>query len=461
MANFKTDGGNLLVGFTLFCLLLQPSAGCKKFLDTRPSSTTVNPTTITDFEEMLNNDSLALCNFILADVMSDDIRMNDAMLQSDTSAYYAHSYGWSKNIWNPGDQDFMYNSAYARILQMNIILGKIDGADGTTQQKNIVRAQAQIDRAWYYLQLANLYGQGYQAATAATDLAVPLILTPNANALPSRATVQEVYNQILQDLNAATAAAELPAMGQTIVHPGKASGYALLAKAYLYMGNYQQAENAADAALAIRNTLSNYNTGYTMPGTLLNLSANPETLLARLCNDYNFISKYSNISFSMDATLKSLLDSNDTRLLKKFNNGDSYNIFNNNYQAFNYSVNVPEVLLIKAECLARKGDAAGSIALLNQLRQNRLVSFVPLDPSVDALTAVLQERRRELFYHGGSRLFDLKRLNRESRFAQTLQRVADDGATVSATLSPNSPGYLMQFSPVIVANNPNMVQNPR
>jgi starch-binding outer membrane protein, SusD/RagB family len=436
------------------------STGCKKFLNVRPSTTTVNPTTISDFLQMLNNDSLALCNFTMADISSDDVRLTDAMVSGQPSIDYTNAWLWAPTVWNPGDQDFMYNSAYSRILQMNIILSKIDAAQDSAGQKNIVRAQAQINRAWYYLELANLYGWDYQTATATSGLAVPLVLSPDANALPARATVQQVYNQILQDLLAAVAAPGLPGMGATIVQPGRAAGFGLLATTYLYMGDYQQAESTADSALTIHNTLWNYNTSYFKPGNLLDLSQNPEILLGRLSIDYNFYSIYSG-PFYISPTLDSLLGSNDTRFTKNFNSGgDNITSINAN-QIFNYSITTPAILLIKAECMARRGDGADAIGLLNQLRQNRLINYTPLAANVDALTEVLNERRRELFYHGGSRLFDLKRLNRESQFAQTLQRVADDGVTVVATLASGSPRYLMPFAPVIVANNPNIVQNAR
>jgi tetratricopeptide (TPR) repeat protein len=459
----RLSPGRVQLGLILaFCIFLLFSAGCKKFLNVRPDTNNINPTTIGDFEEMLNNDSLALCNSLLADVVSDDVQMSDATLSGDTSWSYAHAYLWAPAIWNPGDRDLTYNSSYSRILQLNIVLDRIDAAQGGAQEKNRVRAQARINRAWYYLQLANLYGADYQATTASTDLAVPLVLLADANQRPARATVQQVYVQILQDLNAAVTSPDLPGMGQDIIHPGKAAGFALLAKTYLYMARYQDALSAADAALTINNTLWDYNTSYIMPAGLIDLSKNPEILLARLCVDNSFYLKfYSPLLISQ--TLRSVLDSNDCRLVRKFGAVGDYNVSPSSFSAqiFDYSVGVPEVMLIKAECLARQGDAAGALALVNQLRRNRLINYVPLSDTADALTAVLQERRRELFYHGGSRLFDLKRLNRDSRFAQTLQRVADDSVTILATLSPNSPRYLMSFSPVLIANNPSIVQNNR
>lgn len=131
---------------------------------------------------------------------------------------------------------------------------------------------------------------------------------------------------------------------------------------------------------------------------------------------------------------------------------------------FNYSLTVAEMMLIKAECLARKGAGESSVALLNQLRQSRFkkADYTPLtvSPGEDALTLVLKERRRELFFHGGLRLFDLKRLNRDPRFKQDLTRVNSKDSVI-ATLPALSPRYLMPFTPKVIANNPAIIQNQR
>jgi tetratricopeptide (TPR) repeat protein len=450
--------GILLVAVSALLFL---HAGCKKFLDVRPNTTSTNPTTIGDFEEILNNDSLALCNYLLADFMSDDVQLENAHLSADAVSSYTQSYLWGAAIWKPGEPDLMYNSSYTRILQMNIILDRIGRTTGTEQQKSVIRAQAQINRAWYYLQLASIYGADYQAATAATDLAVPLVLLPDAGAQPVRATVQQAYNQVLADLSAAVATPGLPGMGQDVVHPGKAAGYALLARVYLNMAQYPDALSAAQAALAINNKLLKYDGDYIAPSSILDLSKNPETLLARLCLDYSFYS-IRNTAFLISPTLRAVLDSNDRRLLSNFGPGNIYiNGSAFNAMAFNYSLGVPEVMLIKAECLARQGDGAGALDVVNELRKNRLITYTPLGSTANIMNTVLQEKRRELCYHGGLRLFDLKRLNRDNGYAQTLQRVADNGTTVVSTLPANSPRYLLPFSPVIIANNPSIIQNPR
>ncbi|MGZ3752923.1 MAG: RagB/SusD family nutrient uptake outer membrane protein, partial [Mucilaginibacter sp.] len=164
--------------FVVFISLMMTGTGCKKFLDVKPgTNTSINPHFIADFEQMLNNAALASPDYLAADVMSDDMILSDKLLGTYSSSFYVKAYNWWPTPWDPSESDPMYNNAYQMILQCNVILSRINLApDGTQAQKNIIRAEAEINRAYYYLQLANLYGSGYNTATANHDLAVPLVL---------------------------------------------------------------------------------------------------------------------------------------------------------------------------------------------------------------------------------------------------------------------------------------------
>lgn len=460
----------LLVFVVVICgLWLLPS--CKKFLDVSPPSANVNPTTIKDFQEILNSDSLSRGHFFLLDMMSDDLTFTDAQVAASTN-YYLRSFLWQNLIWNPADADVLYNSTYSRILQMNVILDRINAAPAdelnTPQNKNLVISQALINRAWFYLQLVNAYGPAYDATTSATDLGVPLVLTAGTNALPARATVAQVYAQIIGDLKTAVGNPGLPAKGSDIIHPGKASGYALLSRAYLYQGDYTAAGNYADSTLAMQSTLQNYNSSlYVNPSQLPDLTSNPEILLGKITIDLAFYSFYTN-TVMPGATLTAALTTSDLRYSKKFLAASrytpaTYRLAGGNSMVFDNSVGVPEVMLIKAECLARSGSFEAAGALLAKLRINRLPTYVVDSRTYTAdniLGYVLDERRRELFYHGGLRLFDLKRLNKEVAWRQDIKRLNNSGVTI-ATLPAGSGLYLVPFSPTVIAANPNILQNPR
>ncbi|SFW84556.1 RagB/SusD family nutrient uptake outer membrane protein [Chitinophaga sancti] len=454
--------------YKVICFLLSiiVLTGCEKFLDVNPSTESVNPTTIADFQEMLNADSLAVGNYILTDLMSDDVRFTDIELNGQDN-FYSRSYLWGKVVWNPADEDYMYNSSYTRILQMNIILNRINAApqDSVNTEKNRsnVISQSLIQRSWYYLQLANIYGAAYNSATAGTDLAVPLVLSPDATAQPSRATVREVYYKVITDLKQAVNNPYLPALGKNIIHPGKAAGYALLSRAYLYMAAYDSASLYADSSLALASSLTDLRSSYSGPTQLIDLRTNPEVLMAKVAYEQNFYSIFK-YSFQLSSSLYSLLSYNDgrynTRLSGYFYRTTTYNGSTTVFSDF--SVSVPEVMLTKAECLARKGDAAAAMALVNTLAATRIYNYTAVNASSadTALAYVLRERRRELFVHGGLRWFDLKRFNVNTNTQLTLTRKQDD-STVIASLAPLSSRYLVPFTQTVLANNPNMVQNVR
>ncbi|WP_316837192.1 RagB/SusD family nutrient uptake outer membrane protein [Pedobacter nutrimenti] len=475
----------------LFCLIvvIMLGAGCKKFLDVNPSTNAqVSPRSAKDFEQILNNSALATPNYLVADLMGDDIMLGDALATLDPSAYNTKAYNWDATVWGAADVDFMYDNSYRMILQMNIVVDNIDKADsGTVQRKNIIRAQAKINRAYYYFQLVNLYGNGYQAATAGTDLGVPLVLHAGASMETKRTTVQTVYDQILLDLQDAVNNTDLPDFGVDVIHPGRAAALAMQARAYLYMGNYEKALAAATLALNIKSTLLDYNkfsfvSSYypsyginNKPFTLKDQVNNPEVLFARVCTEIAFKNKYSTSPWISD-DLAALFGPSDLRFIFNFPPNDygqdvsrlKYFLYNNrSTMMFDYNIGVPEMMLIKAECLARQAnaDVAGALTLLNQLRKYRFTpaKYVPLTgtDATAVLKLVLDERRRELFQHGGIRIFDLKRLNTDSRFKVDLTRVSDVSGKVIATLPAGSPRYLVPFAPMIIANNPSIIQNNR
>ena len=70
---------------------------------------------------------------------------------------------------------------------------------------NVLKGIALFCRASSYLTLARHFSADYEPATAATELAVPLILVYDQLEKPVRATLQEVYDQIIADLDEAEA----------------------------------------------------------------------------------------------------------------------------------------------------------------------------------------------------------------------------------------------------------------
>jgi hypothetical protein len=118
-----------------------------------------------------------------------------------------------------------------------------------------------------------------------------------------------------------------------------------------------------------------------------------------------------------------------------------------------------EIYIIRAECYARAGNTTAAMADLNYLLQNRWSgSFVPFTAATPdiALSIILKERRKELLFRA-LRWTDLRRLNKDPRFAVTLTRIVNNQ---TYTLPPNDLRYTFLI-PDVILSRANMPQNPR
>ncbi|MDR2969535.1 MAG: RagB/SusD family nutrient uptake outer membrane protein [Tannerellaceae bacterium] len=118
-----------------------------------------------------------------------------------------------------------YNEVYNGISRVNTLIGRLDGSELTDDQKKAVRAEALFLRAFFYYDLVTHWG------------GVPLVLTEAKMGeelfLPN-STVEEVYNQILTDIDEAISIG-LP-VATTFPQSGRATmGAARMLRAYSYM----------------------------------------------------------------------------------------------------------------------------------------------------------------------------------------------------------------------------------
>lgn len=100
-----------------------------------------------------------------------------------------------------------WGTLYTAIKDYNVIIDQVPKAsvDATANKDALDRlmADAKFARAWSYLQLARRFGKAYDASSAASELCVPLVTVYDQTARPARATVQQIYDQIKTDLDAA------------------------------------------------------------------------------------------------------------------------------------------------------------------------------------------------------------------------------------------------------------------
>ena len=448
--------------------------GCNDFLDIKPKGEKI-PKTVTDYETLLNYESVQKVSDTYPTYLTDDVYLPDVAQGTATPGLNSvdqsilNLYLFKKDVFGEAQDDGFWFASYNRIYYYNTVIDNIMNAEGPSeQQKHSIRAEALISRALEYLYLVNGYAKYYDVRTAESDPGVPLILDEDISKKNLvRASVKDVYAQIQSDLQTALPNLPMQAKGNAF-RASKAAGYGVLAKMYLYMGNYTEALKAANAVLEMNNSLLDLKKyAVVKPQSSIGRTNVPQDI----DNPENIYIKFAPYVYGLSSKvfgsdeLISLFSEDDMRLqvyfTKNFRNIPTDKYVWAPYLRANLAVSSPEIYLIAAECEAREGSIERAIALINKLRDNRIknnTDIVATDRN-DALQKVLEERRRELAMSGMVRYIDLKRLNQESQFAKTVTHVTGEG---TFRLEPNSPLYVLPIPAKVMRFNKNsMKQNER
>lgn len=474
------------------------TSGCKKFTDVLPKGINVAKTT-TDFRKLLDDVDNQRYQFSLSqvssyvDILSDDVYADSTKwLGWTTTRQHVNAlYAFQPQIWLYEAQadDVNWKNQYYIVSLVGTILVEMQKVSDNPKLKQQLMAEARVHRAYAYLNLVNIYAKHYNAATAATDLGVPMYdLATNLPPL-NRQPVQKVYDFIIKELK--DALVDLPDQFDTYRHrPSKAAVHAILARAYLYMGNYAEALSHAEKALAINNHLHDYNTLYTGADFISNLNGmrrnnDEEVILHKttskgfLLNNYMILDSASfNKLYPGFVRNGSVMNNHDLRRTLKFTGFNSagtitgktltYNVtFNTWYKidgsnsslADNIHVGTPEMYMIRAEANARLGNLQKAIDDVNLIRAKRFktgtatpITLASLGSNqTNVLNEVLAERRREL-YGKELRLYDIKRLRLP---------VTHYISSLRLDLPADDPKLVWPIFPKYIEMNPEIQQNQR
>lgn len=436
-------------------------AACDKYLGVTPKGYTLLET-VNNYNEWLNNGTLY--DLFVADLLIAPTDLRDFATISLPASYDAPmAYTWYDQL--PLGHWSLWKEHYENIsLYNSVILGVEKATNGTEQQKKTLKAEALLGRAFEYFYLVNEYGKQYDSASAATDLAVPLVISDDvAVPIPHRSTVKEVYDFIIADINAALP--DLPLDNSANRFRGsKAAGYSVLSRIYFYARNYNKAAEYASLALneAPVKDIVDYTT-MTAVTAIRQLATRQDALFARALSEV--------IEPALDH-LKTF-NTNDKRLrffysplgnLSFTQRGRIQYVFGGQGSVKNYEnmgTSIPEMVLILAEVAARNNNLTEALNRLDEIRKKRIpaANYTRFTSSnqEDVLKEVLLERKLELGY-STLRWFDMRRLNFEGRMT-SINRLNGVGS-IFATLEPNSPRYTFQVPLNVIQFNPGMEQNP-
>lgn len=161
-------------------------------------------------------------------------------LSGTTTDYFYHLYKYQRltNNYYLGN---LWKFSYQMIVNINDMIERIP-EEGSTAEMQQILGENYFLRAFVYFNICNVFGRPYNQSPE-TNLGIPLKLTSDITDFPPRATVKEVYDQMLKDLNKAVSLMESK---KSNIYASKEVAYALLSRIYLYMENWKKAKECAD-----------------------------------------------------------------------------------------------------------------------------------------------------------------------------------------------------------------------
>lgn len=339
-------------------------------------------------------------------------------------------------------------------------------SDSSTGVSSAVRTQlmgeCKFVRAFCYFYLTNLFGD------------VPLITSTDylKNQHAARTAASAVYDQIIADLLDASrllSSDYSTVQGGERVRPIRWAAVAMLARTYLYLGRWADAET--QASLVINSGL------FSLPNDLTTvfLKNSRETIWA-LRPDVPNQNTPDAITFILTGMPSSAVSnvSLHSRFLAAFEPGDQrqstwvnsitvsgstyyfpykYRVTNNaTLKEYSMVLRLAEQYLVRAEARAEQNNLAGAADDVNLVRARAGLGATTAGTQPAMLSSILHERQTELFTEWGHRWLDLKRTH------------SIDG--VMSVVTPQKGGTWVttaQLWPIPLSEiqaDPSLIQNP-
>jgi starch-binding outer membrane protein, SusD/RagB family len=453
--------------------------GCKKFLQIDPPKTEQVPGSIFNNSETANSAMLTIFGKMssLTSVTAYDLSFLTGIAGDELVNNLSTAQDIYINAIDPKNSETngFWSDAYTVIYAANQVYESAGKSSAISSNlKNQLTAEAAFLRAYWYFYLVNLYG------------AVPLIISTDysASATANRQPAAKVYEQIITDLKYAQENLNASYVGPDGVspvteriRPSKAVATALLSRVYLYTNKYKDAENLSTSLISAS---TNYNLE---PLDKVFLKESKEAIWQIMAlNGSSFNTEEGNLYIPTTVPSTESKPTISDQLFSSFENGDNrksnwIGTFTdtepdpdkNYYYPFKYKVQtgsdqqeyavifrLAEQYLIRSEARTNLNDLAGAISDIDMIRDRAGLPLLKnTNPDISKegiLSAILKERRVELFVEQGHRWLDLKR-------TKSIDAVMAPATALKGGIwSDNKQLWPIPYSELLKAKN--LTQNP-
>lgn len=390
----------------------------------------------------------------LGDIPTDIAFFNPRLGHFNTIYQYTYTDtdNYLSGVWEYG---YKVVDGAARIIEAGeAMYDTLDESD--KEQLDIYLGEAYALRGYAYLVLTNIFSHQIKVNGQDFSNEPGIVLADKpieADQQISRSTVGKSFEAVVNDLKASIEHFETAGTDKKqLVYFNKAAAYGLLARASMYLENWDDAAGYAQKALDAKGiTALNaytpeayqalYNDGTSNSESMFalaittnqNWSANS---LGTLWTTYNYYPSSKLLSLYAETDCrKDMMTSYTTSNNVTYFDGGKFGHYSSGNPAYAtcYIVNAPEMFLIQAEANIKKTNPdleAAQNSLLEVAKRNSAIATVSDLPSTadDLMGFIKDERARELFQEG-FRLFDLR------RWDETV------GVNAQGTYDNNTPQY--------------------
>ena len=413
---------------------------CDDKLDIVPKGQTTL-SSVEDLELLLNQEyelSVApysdlgmICNESLNGMLAN---IQEMLSQTNTLNYANLTYDETVDRATLTQSDTRYEDIYKYVNYMNVILDKIDDAEGDASRKSSIKAQAKVLRAYFHYLAVNIYAAQYDAAIAATEGGIAYVDDADASTQKAKLSLQEVYDKMLADCSDETIA-QLPTQAADVFHASQATGYAIRAKILFQMKRYAEALPYAQKALELNNKIEDrsktieemsWKVDQDSPNNLLAIIA-----VSRGCPMFETISQETAEKFEPGDYVKNYDMMAWSALYGSMMIGVQGCEVCMNMTACTtaYGINVERTYYLAAECLIRTGKIREGLAMVDKVRAKRVedyesyASLYDENPMTEQEAMALLQKAKWIECLGSyENFFDCKRWNTEENYKRTITR---------------------------------------
>ena len=413
-----------ILRYIFFYFVALTIGGCGDILDTTPQQAILEGTALNSSANVKKTLKGAYNDLGSGDVYGGRMYLLPDLLGSENEVEYTGTQPppqeiVQKNITvNNGFVTDLWLDSYEAINVANNVLSALNVVNETDRDR--VEGEAKFIRAIIYFQLVQLFAKDYNDGNPSQNMGVPLTLSParlisKDDHIP-RNSVQQVYEQIIKDLNKAKSKLNQQPPGYVYADTYAASAF--LGRVYLQKGAYELARNEANRVITEGpySLAGNYADAFNHSSVntsedIFALQVSTQDGNNALHGSYASLDEAGSRSYSVAVTQQhiNLYKTGDSRsnLFYKDDNGNWHTgKWKNQYGNVNV-IRLAEMYLIRAEANKRLNETIGATPTedINTIRNRAGLEDAPRPVTLDD---IFKERHRELAFEGHF-LFDLKR----------------------------------------------------